>query len=127
VTVKSRSARFDMEILVGYILQFGVLLSVILLAIGVVGHWITTGSLEFAYSISGMNFFGFVLSDLQQVFAGTLRPRLFSNLGIAALMLTPYIRVLASMVYFAVAERNLKYTLFTGFVYVVLTYSLFMR
>jgi hypothetical protein len=31
------------------------------------------------------------------------------------------------MVYFAVAERNIKYTVFTGFVLAVLTYSLFLR
>ena len=74
-----------------------------------------------------MNFFEFVLSDLRSVFTDTLRPRLFLNLGIAALMLTPYVRVLASMVYFAVAERNWKYTLFTAFVFSVLTYSLFLR
>ena len=31
------------------------------------------------------------------------------------------------MLYFAVVERNAKYTLFTGFVFSVLTYSLFLR
>lgn len=118
---------FDMEILVGYILQVGVLLSMTLIAVGVVWRWFSTGSLGFDYTITGMNFFEFVLTDLQQMLAGMFRPRLFANLGIATLMLTPYIRVLASMVYFAVAERNLKYTVFTGFVFVVLTYSLFLR
>jgi uncharacterized membrane protein len=41
-------------------------------------------------------------------------------------MLTPYIRVLASLLYFAFVERNRKYTVFTGFVFAVLTYSLFL-
>ena len=59
--------------------------------------------------------------------AGQLQPRLLINLGIALLMLTPYVRVLASTFYFALAERNPKYTLFTGFVLAVLTYSLFLR
>jgi uncharacterized membrane protein len=40
-------------------------------------------------------------------------------------MLTPYVRVLASMLYFVLVERNVKYGLFTGFVLAVLTYSLF--
>ena len=32
-----------------------------------------------------------------------------------------------AMLYFAVADRNWKYTLFTGFVFTILTYSLFLR
>lgn len=116
-----------MELLVGYILQVGVLLSMILIAVGVAWRWLNTGTLGFDYAISGMNFFEFVLTDIQQMVAGTFRPRLFASLGIATLMLTPYVRVVASMLYFALVERNRKYTLFTGFVFVVLTYSLFLR
>jgi uncharacterized membrane protein len=116
-----------MELLVGYILQVGVLLSMILIAVGVVWRWFNTGTVGFDYTISGMNFFEFVLTDIQQMAAGTFRPRLFANLGIATLMLTPYVRVLASMLYFGFVERNRKYTIFTGFVFVVLTYSLFLR
>ena len=47
------------------------------------------------------------------------------NLGIAVLLLTPYVRVLMSMLYFVFVERNLKYALFTGFVLAMLTYGLF--
>jgi len=50
----------------------------------------------------------------------------FVNVGIAALMLTPYIRVMASMLFFAFAEKNCKYTAFTGVVFVLLTYSFFL-
>jgi len=42
-------------------------------------------------------------------------------------MLTPFVRVLTSVFYFAFVERNWKYTLFTGFVLGLLTYSLFLR
>ena len=124
-----QATRLDvyMEIMVGYILQAGVLLSVVLLVIGLGWHWLSTGQLGWDYSISGMNLFDFVFSELQSIFSATLRPRLFLNLGIAVLMLTPYVRVLASMLYFAVAERNWKYTIFTAFVFSVLTYSLFLR
>ncbi len=123
----ARLANFDMEVLVGYILQIGVLLSMTLIAIGVVWRWLNTGVLGLDYTIAGVNFFEFVQSDLQQVFAGTFRPRLLVNLGIAALMLTPFVRVLASMLYFAIAERNWKYTIFTAIVFTILTYSLFLR
>jgi uncharacterized membrane protein len=119
--------RFDMEIIVGYILLGGVLVSMTLVTAGLIWHWIATGELGLDYSIGGMNLFEFVLADVRQVAADAVRPRLLVNLGIAALMLTPYARVLASMLYFAFVERNGKYTLFTGFVFSVLTYSLFLQ
>jgi uncharacterized membrane protein len=119
--------RFDMESLVGAILLTGVLLSVAVLTVGFVWRWIRVGNLQFEHSIAGMNFFEFVSSTLQQMASRAFRPRLFLNLGIGVLMLTPFVRVLASVFYFAFAEHNWKYTLFTTFVLSVLTYSLFLR
>jgi uncharacterized membrane protein len=117
----------DMEILIGYILLGGVLLSVALIAIGFVWRWVRSGNLQFQYTVAGMNFFEFVLSSLRQMASHELRPRVLVNMGIAVLMLTPFVRVLASVFYFSLVERNWKYTLFTGFVLSVLTYSLFLR
>ncbi len=116
-----------MEKLVGYILLVGVLASIVLIAAGVVWHYAATGRLGLKYSISGMNLFQFVVKDFATATHPPLRPRLFINLGIATLMLTPYVRVLASMLYFGFAERNAKYTVFTALVFSVLTYSLFLR
>lgn len=116
-----------MEALVGYILLIGVLLSMSLIAIGVVWSWLITGQLGIKYSIAGMNLYGFVLADIRQILSGDFQPRLFISMGIAVLMLTPYLRVFASMLYFAFVERNRKYTFFTAFVFSVLTYSLFLR
>ena len=123
----AKTTGFDMEALVGYILLIGVLFSMALIAIGVVWHWLATGQIGLQYSMSGMNLFDFVLADMRQIFSGAFRPRLFVNLGIAALMLTPYVRVFASMLFFVFVERNPKYTIFTAFVFSVLTYSLFLR
>ena len=119
--------RFDMESLVGYILLAGILLSVALLAVGFVWRWLRVGNLRFEHSIVGMNFFEFISSTLGQMTSRAFRPRLFLNMGIAVLMLTPFVRVLASVFYFAFVEHNWKYTLFTAFVLTVLTYSLFLR
>ena len=121
------AAHFDMEVLVGYTLLGGVLLSMALVAAGLIWRWIATGQLGLDYAISGMNLFEFVLTDIRQVADHAVRPRLLVNLGMATLLLTPYVRVLTSMLYFAFVERNGKYTLFTGFVFSVLTYSLFLR
>jgi uncharacterized membrane protein len=118
---------FDMESLVGYILLIGVLLSVALLAVSFVWRWLRVGNLRFEHSIVGMNFYEFISSTLRQMASRAFRPRLFLNMGIGVLMLTPFVRVLASVFYFAFVEHNWKYTLFTGFVLSVLTYSLFLR
>jgi len=122
-----RDHHFDMEILIGYILLGGVLLSVALIVIGFVWRWVRSGNLQFQYTVAGMNFFEFVLSSFRQMASHELRPRVLVNMGIAVLMLTPFVRVLASVFYFALVDRNWKYTLFTGFVLSVLTYSLFLR
>jgi uncharacterized membrane protein len=116
-----------MEALVGLILLSGVLVSAAFLLVGLAWRWAATGGFSFDYQIKGMNLFQFLAADLRQAWAGQLRPRLFVSLGIAVLLLTPYVRVLASMISFATVERNLKYTLFTAFVFFVLTYSLFLR
>ena len=124
---EKRNDPLDMESLVGYILLTGVLLSVALLSVGFAWRWVRVGSLRFEHSIVGMNFFEFISSTLQKMASRAFRPRLFLNMGIGVLMLTPFVRVLASVVYFAFVEHNWKYTLFTIFVLSVLTYSLFLR
>ena len=121
------ATRFDMEILVGSILQYGLLSSAALLLAGLTWHWIATRQLGTEYLVAGVNLFQFLLADVRQAVAGTVRPRLLVSLGLAVLMMTPYTRVMASLAYFAFVERNWKYTLFTAFVFVVLSYSLFLR
>jgi uncharacterized membrane protein len=117
----------SMDVLVGYILLIGVLLSVALIIGGTLWNWILTHHLTIQYTISGENYFSFLLSSFRQLFGGALQPRLLISLGIVTLMFTPYLRVAASVVYFAVVAHNWKYTLFTLFVFTVLTYSLFLR
>jgi uncharacterized membrane protein len=104
-----------------------VLLSMALIIAGLIWQWAVTGHLAFNYTISGMNLFRFVLTDVRQLATHAFSARLLVNLGIVALLLTPYVRVLASMIYFILMEHNWKYAAFTGFVLSVLTYSLFLR
>ncbi len=116
-----------MEILVGYILQVGVLTSAVLIILGTAWNWLQAGSLTTNFIISGENFFGFAVSSLRQLFSGAVSPHLLISLGIITLMFTPYLRVAASAAFFAFVARNWKYTIFTLFVFSVLTYSLFLR
>lgn len=112
-----------MESMIGYVLLGGVLLSIALIAGGLVWRWVVNGDLSFTHFARGEN--------LLRFFAATIllgkRPSMLVNMGIVALMLTPYIRVLGSAFYFALVEHNRKYTAFTVFVLSVLTYTLFIR
>ncbi|MCL5006079.1 MAG: DUF1634 domain-containing protein [Acidobacteria bacterium] len=119
--------QLDMDVLVGYILQIGVLLSMVLVAAGLLWTRLRSGGLVLNYQITGMNLFEFVVYEVRLALHGMLGPRLLVNLGIIALMLTPFVRVAASVVYFIAVLKNWKYTLFTAFVLTVLAYSLFLR
>ena len=118
---------FDMDAIVGYILLVGVLLSLVLVVAALIWRWANTGTLSFDYRITGRNLFSLIVDEMRLAAQGALRPRLLLSLGIAMLMLTPYIRVLASMVYFMAALKNWKYSVFTAVVLLTLTYSLFLR
>lgn len=124
---RETARQLEMDVLVGYILQVGVLLSLALVTAGLIWTRLRTASLALSYQISGVNLFEFVSVELRLAAHGAIRPRLLINLGIAVLMLTPFIRVAASVVYFMGVLRNWKYTFFTAVVLSVLTYSLFLR
>jgi uncharacterized membrane protein len=121
------AAGFDMNLLVGYVLAGGVASSVVLLTLGMAWHRLRTGHLVDNYGLGNTNVLQFVLQGTRDVLRGDIRPRMLMSFGIAILLMTPFARVLASTVYFAFEERNLKYTLFTAFVLLTLTYSLLLR
>ncbi len=126
-TEKEEGKRAAIEVWIGYVLLGGVVASAALIIVGLLWGWLKTGRLGADYTIARMNLFEFVVADFRQVLAGDLRPRLLVNLGIAALLLTPYLRVLVSLLFFSMVEHNWKYSVFTGLVLAVLTYSLFLR
>jgi len=72
--------------------------------------------------IRGGDFFTFVLEQFQgkQVQGNAIQ---FMTAGIIVLILTPYIRVIASVLYFG-WEKNTKYVLIALFVFAVVTLSL---
>ena len=125
--VQATVRQWEMDVLVGRILQAGVLLSLALIAAGMAWFWLRTDRLGLSYHLAGMNLFEFVVREVGEVAHGAVRPRLLVNLGITILMLTPLARVMASVVYFAVYMKDWKYTVFTSFVLAVLTFSLFLR
>lgn len=122
-----RPSSLEFDRLIGTLLRIGVAGSVLLVGLGTLWHFLNTGTPEPDYNLAPANLFRFLLDSLGRWTSGPLRPRLLVNSGVALLLLTPYLRVLASVVYFSAVEKNAKYAGFTAFVLAALTYSLFLR
>lgn len=117
----------DMNTWVGRVLSTGVLLSALLLSTGFLWNWIATGSPGLEGAPPHSSIIRFSIEEIGSILRGGLRPAGLVNLGILVLMFTPYVRVLMSMAYFLLVVRNYKYAVITGFVFAVLTFSLFLR
>jgi uncharacterized membrane protein len=120
------SLQARMDTLVGTLLMIGVMTSLALIAAGLLWSFAATGRMVPNYRIAGMNFFRFAVATAATAARGAFSAKLLIDAGIVALMLTPLLRVFASMVYF-LAIRNPKYAAFTAFVLAVLAWSLFLR
>jgi uncharacterized membrane protein len=72
--------------------------------------------------VRDQNFFYF-LSDLLRRGSTQEEGLWLMTLGIAILILTPYARVIMSILYF-IGRKDMKYTLITLFVFILLTISL---
>lgn len=116
-----------MDTVLGYVLLGGVVLSMVLIVAGLVWRFLRLGRFSLDHSLSGMNLFEFLAEEIRAAASGQLSPGTLVDGGIVILMLTPYVRVLASVFYFMVGLKNWKYTVFTGIVLGVLTFSLFIR
>jgi uncharacterized membrane protein len=118
-----------LESIISYLLIIGVITSVVLEIIGLVLYFGAYGNLQVSQApnvyINGENFFAFIIERLQNLFVSE-NALLFLTLGIIILILTPYARAIASLVFFA-WEGNRKYVLITLFVLVVLTISLILH
>lgn len=112
------------ERLIGGVLLGGVLLSAALILAGLGWHYYLHRDLTFKYLVSASTVFQFFTHDMTAFVSNPPRPRDLLNLGIAVLLLTPYVRVAISLLYFLLAERSWRFTLITGFVISVLTWGI---
>lgn len=114
------------EVTMSYLLVAGVVTSLIVEVVGIAlfrrffgGFAISEEEIMFLH---GRNFFDFVASLLRVEAEGTSGLFLMT-LGVVILVLTPYARVVLSVLYFA-WSKNIKFVLITLFVLVVLSFSL---
>ena len=122
-----RTARI--EPLISVLLIWGVALSLAFEVTGTVLYYLTYGNLDIARDpavfIQGHDFFSFVYSVFSGRFHAAL-PLWFMTAGVIILVLTPFLRVVSSAVWFALA-RNFKYAIITLFVLIILTLSLILH
>jgi uncharacterized membrane protein len=117
------------ETAISYLLRVGVITSLILEVIGIGFLYNSLGSFNICCDpevyITGRDFFTFVFEQFQtgQV---TDIGIFFITAGIIVLILTPFLRVIASVIYF-VWQRNSKYTLITLIVLIAVTLSLILH
>ena len=123
------NAESKFERIIGYILISGVVISLFLEVIGIILYYRSYGQFEIledkAVFIHGKNFFYFLFELIQGEHIHQKAIWLMT-LGIAILMLTPYVRVILSVIHFS-HEKNVKYVLITLFVLALLTMSLALQ
>jgi uncharacterized membrane protein len=120
------SGESKLETGISYLLTIGVAASLFLEVIGLTlfyGFYANLNILENSFAfVQGQNFFSFVSTLLQGDYAQNTA-FLFMTTGLVVLILTPYVRVITSVIYFA-WKKNRIYVLVTLFVLIILTFSL---
>jgi uncharacterized membrane protein len=123
----SEASRF--ELVISYLFIIGVVTSLVLVGIGILLFYIQFGQIMIsekkAMFLREPNFFYFLL-DLLRRGPGQDKATWLMTLGIAILILTPYARLILSVLHF-IRKGNLKYTLITLFVLILLTVSLILH
>ena len=116
-------------VVISYILVVGIILSLLTISLGLLLYYITTGktSPHFTpkWQIGGTDFFTYTRNLISYFTASYFAPNRITimSLGIVLLIITPFIRVIASVIFFGY-KRNFKYFLITSFVLIALTLSL---
>ena len=130
--IASRDSDSKLEGVISYVLIIGVVTSLILEIAGLILFYRSYRSLAISHErwvfLQGENFFRFLAHLFSRSHAGRSARGSINliTLGIAVLILTPYVRALLSVVYFA-ARGNRKYFAITLFVVALLTVSLLMH
>lgn len=115
-----------LENIISVLFMAGVIISLLLEITGIALYYFSHHSLAIstdnAVIVRGHDFFSFIYQFLRAGHTNSAALLLITA-GVFVLILTPFLRVLFSVAYFA-WEKNFKYVLITLFVLVVITISL---
>jgi uncharacterized protein len=108
---------------ISWILRGGLALSLALESAGILWNYLNTGnSYPPAWFAQNSTFFAFLSSVLSSLGSGAT-PLAVTGLGVAVLVLTPYARIIAAVLYYAV-ERDWKFVMITLSVFCIITVGL---
>ena len=120
-----RLATLDAESLLSSVLAGGTWLCLGLIMASLLLQWSGVGQEDVDGCIHAHSLPSLIIADFRHLASPDTWPRLFLDLAIAVLMLTPYVRVLVSFVYSVWADRNRTHIIFMAFVLVVLAAIMF--
>ena len=92
----------------------------LIIASGVL-QWTSHGSKTFGDRLQARSVPSLIVADLQHVGAPDFWPRVLLDAALAVLLLTPYVRVLTSLLYSTVVERDRRHAWYSGIVLLILT------
>ena len=118
-------ARFDIEPLLSATLRNGMVISLSLIAASLAVLWFGKNPGDFGPPLHAQSIPALILADLSLTSSPAFWPMLLVHLGVAVLLLTPYARLVITLLYFMFVEPSWKRALFTGSVLVILTLILF--
>lgn len=128
--MSKNSSEDKLDLLISYILIVGVIASVLIEATGIFQYYYAHRDLDIVFkqefALKGTDFFSYAAQTIQALFVDKWTPVTVLAFGLVLLLITPYVRVLASVVYFGLV-RNVKYLSITLFVLVILTASLILH
>ncbi len=120
------SSTRTLQLGISWVLRVGLAISLALESAGVRLNYIHTGDSTFQFDQSwlagGKDFFSFAWTTMVSA-ASAVTPLSLVSLGIVVLMLTPYVRVVTSVLYYA-CERDWKFVGITLVVLVIITLGL---
>ena len=114
-------ARFDIESLIGIILRVGTWMTLGLILVGAGAQWVEKGQREVGSHLMAKSVPRLIYSGLEGVGSPLFWSHLFVRLGVGVLLLTPYVRVMATLMYFSSVEPSKKRILSTGLILILLT------
>ena len=128
--MRNRLSEEQLELVISYILIIGVIGSVAIEILGILSYYYSNWNLNIVfqpeYALKGADFFSYARTIFLESLQLRWEPFQILGLGMVLLMITPYMRVAASVIYFGLV-KNLKYLFITLFVLVVLTTSLLVH
>jgi uncharacterized membrane protein len=116
----------DLNTVVDVTLLGGLILSVSIIIASLVWQWLSSGTLGFFPAIPARNLLEYLIYTFRNASSEGMGPTVLANAGIAVLLLTPFMRVLASALFFGLYEHNRIYTAITAFVLAFLGIVLFV-